>query len=433
MFDLIKRHRLLWFAVFVLLAAIVSLAMGWLSWQKFQASSDPSRALTLIEKKSQPVFADDLSLDSLGRALDRNLEFLAGREPEMIIHFGPESFTVRQMLKSQQQLRQFIDKPVSISALDQYLQRHFSVFEAGAGTQSGKVLVTGYYVPVLHGSRHQSSRFCWPLYKRPDDLVSISLAEFGFWKCWQNSSILLRWLMNLGGLRALPTRVFGRLTADRKVIPYFSREEIDYEKALDGQQLELVWLDDDIERFFLHIQGSGRIILDEGDDMMVGYAAANGHPYRSIGAWLIRQGYMEREAVTMPAIRKFIQDHPEKAADIFTANPSYVFFRQLPNHDPLGCWQIPLTAGRSIATDKSLFPAGGLAFLLTEIPSFSADGSIISWQSSGRLVLNQDTGGAIKGSRRVDLFCGTGKAAAQVAGVMKQPGRLFFLAPKLER
>ncbi|MCD6151712.1 MAG: MltA domain-containing protein, partial [Deltaproteobacteria bacterium] len=197
-------------------------------------------------------------------------------------------------------------------------------------------------------------------------------------------------------------------------------------------QLELVWLDDDIERFFLHIQGSGRIILDEGDDMMVGYAAANGHPYRSIGAWLIRQGYMEREAVTMPAIRKFIQDHPEKAADIFTANPSYVFFRQLPNQDPLGCWQIPLTAGRSIATDKSLFPAGGLAFLLTEIPSFSADGSIISWQSSGRLVLNQDTGGAIKGSRRVDLFCGTGKEAAQMAGVMKQPGRLFFLAPKPE-
>jgi len=433
MFDLIKRHRLLWFAVFVLLAAIASLAMGWLSWQKFQASSDPSRALTLIEKKSQPVLADDLSLDSLGRALDRNLEFLAGREPEMIIHFGPESFTVRQMLKSQQQLRQFIDKPVSASVLDQYLQRHFSVFEAGAGTQSGKVLVTGYYVPVLHGSRHQSSRFCWPLYKRPDDLVSISLAEFGFWKRWQNSSILLRWLMNLGGLRALPIRLFGRLTADRKVIPYFSREEIDYEKALDGQQLELVWLDDDIERFFLHIQGSGRIILDEGGDMMVGYAAANGHPYRSIGAWLIRQGYMEREAVTMPAIRKFIQDHPEKAADIFTANPSYVFFRQLPNQDPLGCWQIPLTAGRSIATDKSLFPAGGLAFLLTEIPSFSADGSIISWQSSGRLVLNQDTGGAIKGSRRVDLFCGTGKEAAQMAGVMKQPGRLFFLAPKLER
>ena len=433
MFDLIKRHRLLWFAVFVLLAAIVSLAMGWLSWQKFQASSNPSRALTLIEKKSQPVFADDLSLDSLGRALDRNLEFLAGREPEMIIHFGPESFTVRQMLKSQQQLRQFIDKPVSASVLDQYLQRHFSVFEAGAGTQSGKVLVTGYYVPVLHGSRHQSSRFCWPLYKRPDDLVSISLAEFGFWKCWQNSSILLRWLMNLGGLRALPIRLFGRLTADRKVIPYFSREEIDYEKALDGQQLELVWLDDDIERFFLHIQGSGRIILDEGDDMMVGYAAANGHPYRSIGAWLIRQGYMERETVTMPAIRKFIQDHPEKAADIFTANPSYVFFRQLPNQDPLGCWQIPLTAGRSIATDKSLFPAGGLAFLLTEIPSFSADGSIISWQSSGRLVLNQDTGGAIKGSRRVDLFCGAEKKAEQMAGVMKQPGRLFFLAPKLER
>jgi len=432
--GLIKHHRLLWFAVFVLLAAIVSLAMGWLSWQKYQASSDPVRALTLVDRKSSPVFVDDLSLDSLKLVLDRNLEFLAGREPEMIIHFGPESFTVRQMLKSQQQLRWFIDKPITVLELTHYLQLHFSVFEAGlAGfRRQGKVLVTGYYVPVLHGSRHQSSRFCWPLYERPDDLVSISLAEFGFWKRWQKSSILLRWLMNLGGLRALPTRVFGRLMADRKVIPYFSREEIDYEDALAGRQLELVWLDDDIERFFLHIQGSGRIILAEGGEIMVGYAAANGHPYRSIGAWLIRQGYMEREAVTMPTIRKFIQDHPEKAADIFTANPSYVFFRQLPNQEPLGCWQIPLTAGRSIATDKSLFPGGGLAFLLTEIPSFSVDGSIISWQSSGRLVLNQDTGGAIKGSWRVDLFCGTGKAAAQMAGVMKQPGHLFFLAPKLE-
>ena len=431
MFGL-KRQRLLWLVIFVLPAAIISLAMGWLSWRKYQVSSDPARALTLVDKKSFPTFADDLSLDSLRQALDRNLEFLAGREPETIIHFGPESFTVRQMLESQQQLRRFIEKPVSAMELNHYLQTHFSVLEAGvAGFQrQGKILVTGYYVPVLHGSRHQSSRFCRPLYKRPDDLVSISLAEFGFWKRRRKSSVLLRWLLNLGGQPALPIRVFGRLTADRKVIPYFSRQEIDYEKVLDGRQLELVWLDDDIERFFLHIQGTGRIILAEGGEIMVGYAAANGHPYHSIGAWLIRHGYMERETVTMPAIRDFIQDHPEMAAKIFTANPSYVFFRELPDHEPLGCWQIPLTAGRSIASDKSLFPAGGLAYLLTEMPEFSADGSVASWSPSGRLVLNQDTGGAIKGSGRVDLFCGVGKKAEQVAGVMKQPGRLFFLAPK---
>lgn len=434
MSGLIKRYRWLWFAVFVLPAAIISLAMVWWSWQKYQASSDPTRALTLIEKKSRPVFADDLSLDSLKQALDRNLDFLAGRDPETIVHFGPESFTIRQMLESQRQLRRFIDKSVSVVELNHYLQVNFSVFEAGVAgfPRPGKILVTGYYVPVLHGSRHQSSRFCQPLYKRPDDLVSISLAEFSFWKRWQKRSILLRWLLNLGGQRALPGRVFGRLTADHKVVPYFNREEIDYDGALSGRQLELVWLDDNIERFFLHIQGTGRIILDEGGEIMVGYAAANGHPYRSIGAWLIRQGYMKREAVTMPAIRKFIQDHPQMAAKIFTANPSYIFFRELPNREPLGCWQIPLTAGRSIATDKSLFPAGGLAFLLTEIPEFSADGSILTWQPSGRLVLNQDTGGAIKGSRRVDLFCGVGKKAEQMAGVMKQPGRLFFLAPRLE-
>lgn len=425
-----KRYRLLWLAVAILLAVVVSLVM-WRSWQKYQVSSDSTRVLTPVGEKSQPVFADTLPLASLKRALDRNLAFLSSRQPEMRIHYGPESFSIEQIRASQQQLREFIDQPVSGSELNRYLQAHFSTFKAGGSFQQGKVLVTGYYVPVLHGSRHQSSRFRWPLYQRPDDLVSVSLAEFGFWKHWRDSSLLIRWLMGLGGVDPPPIRVFGRLTPDRKVIPYFTREEIDYGKALAGRQLELAWVDDDIGRFFLHIQGSGRIILDDGSEMMVGYAAANGQAYRSIGAWLIRNGYMERKAVTMPSIRKFIRDHPEKAAEIFTANPSYVFFRQLPNLEPLGCWQIPLTAGRSIATDKSLFPAGGLAWLSTDTPEFSADGAIVSWRPGGRLVLNQDTGGAIKGSRRVDLFCGADKEAELMAGVMKQPGHLFFLAPKL--
>ena len=429
----LQRRRLLWLVVFALLAAGVSLALGWRSWQRYRASTDPSLALSPVEEASRPVVVDDLPLDSLKQALDRNLQFLSRLDPGQEIRFGPATFSAGQLLESQRRLRRFLEEPVSPRQLNDYLRKHFSLFKAGPGCRAGKVLVTGYYVPVLHGSYRQSSRYCWPLYRRPDDLVSVSLAEFGFWQRWRNSSLLVRWLMNFGGVKALPTRVFGRLTVDHKVIPYYSRREIDYEQVLAGRDLELVWLDDEIDRFFLHIQGSGKVVLEEGGEMMVGYAAANGHPYRSIGAWLIRRGYLEREQVTMETIRKFIQAHPELSEEIFTANPSYVFFRELPDREPLGCWQISLTAGRSIATDKSLFPAGALAYLSTELPDFAADGSIAAWRPSNRLVLNQDTGGAISGSGRVDLFCGTGPSAARLAGVMKQPGQLFFLAPKLNR
>jgi membrane-bound lytic murein transglycosylase A len=426
-----QRRRLLWLVVFALLAAIVSLALGWRSWQKYRASSDPFLALSPVGEASWPVIVDDLRLDSLKQALDRNLRFLSRLDPGQEIRFGPAAFSAGQLLESQRRLRRFLEEPASPRQLNDYLREHFSLFKTGPGCRPGKMLVTGYYVPVLHGSRRQSSRFRWPLYRRPDDLVSVSLAEFGFWQRWRSSSLLVRWLMDFGGVKALPARMFGRLTVDRKVVPYYSRREIDYEQALDGRQLELVWLDDDISRFFLHIQGSGLVVLDEGGEMMVGYAAANGHPYHSIGAWLIRRGYLKREQVTMETIREFIQGHPELSREIFTANPSYVFFRELPDREPLGCWQIPLTAGRSIATDKSLFPAGVLAWLSTELPDFAADGSIAAWKPSGRLVLNQDTGGAISGSGRVDLFCGSGPPAARLAGVMKQPGQLFFLAPKL--
>ena len=213
-------------------------------------------------------------------------------------------------------------------------------------------------------------------------------------------------------------------------MPYHTRAEIDYGGKLGKESLELVWVDDEIDRFFLQIQGSGLIRLADDQTMMVGYAAANGHSYRSIGGWLIRQGLMVREEVSMPSIRTWIKEHPERMAEIFSVNPSYVFFRELPTLEALGCYNVPITAGRSIATDRTLFPGGALALITTELPTFSPVEEITGWRSCNRLVFNQDTGGAIKGPHRVDLYCGDDKPAELVAGVMKQAGRLFFFVPR---
>ena len=275
-----------------------------------------------------------------------------------------------------------------------------------------------------------TSAFCFPLYRRPRDLVTVELSQFNLQreieKKWP-------WLCRLPFIPRLEElrfpRLCGRLTADGRVLPYHTRREIDQEGKLDEADLALVWVDDPVDRFFLHIQGSGQVELESGETIMVGYAGANGHPYRSIGAWLIRQGLMAREAVTMPSIREWIKANPERRDEIFSSNPSYVFFRELPGGEPLGCFQTALTAGRSIALDRDVFPGGALAWIETELPVFSGAVEAAGRTPCRRLVLNQDTGGAIRGGFRVDLYCGSDQRAEQIAGHLKDYGRLLLLLP----
>jgi membrane-bound lytic murein transglycosylase A len=286
-------------------------------------------------------------------------------------------------------------------------------------------------VPTLHGALEPDERYRYPLYKKPDDLVSINLGKFNLKRQVQK---LWPWLAGLPFGPQLAELKFptlrGRLLKNGKVVPYYSRAEIDYEDKLKGRGLEFLWVDDDIDRFFLQIQGSGLVRLENGGTVMVGYSAANGQPYRSIGGWLIRQGLMTRAEVSMPAIRAWLKAHPERCEEIFKINPSYVFFRKLKTPAALGCYQVPVTAYHSIATDRKIFPGGALALVATERPVFSPAGELTGWRRYQQLVFNQDTGGAIKGPFRVDLYCGDDQAAEQMAGVMKQRGRLFILLPK---
>jgi membrane-bound lytic murein transglycosylase A len=262
-------------------------------------------------------------------------------------------------------------------------------------------LITGYYEPVLAGSLTRSARYSTPLYRRPDNLLVVDLAGL---------------FPELKG-----KTVRGRLEGNR-VVPFFSRGEIvDGRAPLAGQ--ELLWVDDPVEAFVLQVQGSGRVRLDDGSEIAVGYADQNGHPYRAIGARLIERGVLKREEVTLPRIREWLAANPDERSALLDSNPSYVFFarRAVTTEGPLGSQGVALSAERSIAVDAAFIPLGSPVWLETTLP----DGR--RWQ---RLMLAQDTGGAIKGAVRADIFFGQGATAGELAGNMKSPGRLTVLVPK---
>ena len=214
------------------------------------------------------------------------------------------------------------------------------------------------------------------------------------------------------------------------LVPYYSRREIDELGSLRGRGYEIAWVKNPIDFFFLHIQGSGILRLEDGRRLLVGYAGANGRPYRSIGRLLIDRGKIPQEEMSMQRLRRYLLDYPEEQNEIFFYNESYVFFR-FSEEGPLGNIEVPLTPGRSIATDARLFPKGALAFIVTERPVLDAAGQLIGWQSFSRFVLNQDTGGAIRGPQRADLYFGSGFEAEAGAGYMNRPGKLYFLSLKI--
>lgn len=284
-----------------------------------------------------------------------------------------------------------------------FFEQYFQPYQVRNETGGSVGLVTGYYAPELEGSRVRTEKFRYPLYRQPDDLLIVDLGDI------------------YPELKAY--RLRGRLEGNR-VIPYFDRREIDADSApLAGT--ELFWVADPVELFFLHIQGSGRVRLENGDQVMVNYAAQNGHPYRSIGKLLLEQKQMTPDQMSMQNIRRWVREHPDEGRQLLAENPSYVFFRELPEtcHFPLGALGIELTPRRSLAVDPRTIPLGAPVFLSTSFPG--------SDRPLRRLMVAQDTGGAIKGRVRADFFWGMGDEAEGYAGQMKQEGRLWVLLPKI--
>jgi membrane-bound lytic murein transglycosylase A len=266
-------------------------------------------------------------------------------------------------------------------------------------------LFTGYYEPLLHGSRKRHGRYTVPLYGRPPELVMVDLGRFRD---------------ELKG-----KRIAGKIEAGA-LVPFADRQAID-DGALAGRKLEIVWVDDPVEAFFLEVQGSGRVQLAEGGEMRIGYAAQNGHPYNSIGKALIQRGALRADTVSMQSIRDWLRAHPEQTDGVLEKNASYIFFQPTKGEGPMGAEGVPLTPGRSLAVDRKYMPLGVPLWLAGGMPSLREGEPD---RKLHRLVVAQDTGGAIRGPVRGDLFWGFGPEAESGAGRMKHRGKLWVLLPK---
>ena len=287
-------------------------------------------------------------------------------------------------------------------ALHAFYKEWFTPYQVFNPDGSEQGMITGYYEPKLYGSRSKTTRFRYPLYAVPDDLLQIDLGE----AYPQLKDLRLR----------------GRLQGKR-VVPYYNRAEIDA-GASSLKWRELFWVENAVELFFLQVQGSGRIELPDGKLVKIGYAEQNGYPYVSIGKKLVEMGELKLEEASMQGIKVWAEQHPDKLGALLAQNPSYVFFRELPNglSAPLGALGVPLTSEYSLAVDARTIPLGAPVFLATTYPN---DGAPLN-----RLMLAQDTGGAIRGAVRADFFWGFGEQAAIQAGKMKQQGRMWVLFPK---
>ena len=290
----------------------------------------------------------------------------------------------------------------------EFFEAQFAPYEARNGTET-EGLFTGYFEPELHGATQADGRYAVPLYARPDDLVTVDLGLF-------RSALV-------------GERVAGRV-ADGALEPYATRAEIEG-GALAAEELELVWVDDPIDAFFLHIQGSGRIAFEDGTARRIAYAATNGHSYFAIGRRLVDLGALSREDVSMQTIRDWLAANPERASEVMHENASYVFFRWLEEgqatEGPVGTQGVALTAGRSLAVDRRFVPMTVPIWLESAAPDPdpAKEDRLLR-----RLMVAQDTGGAIRGPVRGDVFWGTGAEAGPVAGRMKHAGRYWLLLPR---
>jgi membrane-bound lytic murein transglycosylase A len=365
-------------------------------------------AMQRISTGSYPDFYDDMNYDGLQYGIGQSLSYLQQIPADRQFVFGNDRFDTDHMIRSMRQFLDYLQRKPSTRELAEFIRSNYQVYRSSGRDGRGEVLFTGYYEPHLRGSLVQTEEYPFPIYARPNDLITIDLALFNE--------------------KYAGEKIIGRFTPET-VVPYYDRMEIESRNLLTGKAEVLAWVQDPVDIFFLQIQGSGKVYLNDGEVLNVHYHTSNGRPYRSIGKLLIDEEKIPLEEISMQKIRQYLHDHPEEMQPVFNYNPSYVFFKTEPE-GPLGNINVKLTPGRSIALDRRLFPPAALTYIETEKPVIDSVGQIQRWMHCNRFMLNQDTGGAIIGPGRADLFWGDGSYAEIAAGHLKNPGRLYFLVLK---
>ena len=385
-------------------------ALIWMFWPQITGQIEPPAEVEDKLTLRPATFADldGWQTDDMRgsvRAFARSCQAMLRRSDDKPVGPDPRMGTIGQW-------RDRCETAVSLDVESLRKEDARAFFESGfrpylsGNRDTAEGLFTGYYEPELQGQLTRGGAYQTPLYLKPNDMVSIDLGDFR---------------EDLKG-----TKLVGRIAGDA-IKPYYDREAIE-EGALSDRDLELVWVDDAVDAFFLQIQGSGRVVLPDDSVLRVGYAATNGHPYFAIGRELIARGVLTRETVSLQSIRKWLHDNPGEADAVMNTNASYVFFQPLkvdpndPDAGPLGSQGVPLEPGRSLAVDRRFHAMGVPVWLETADP-MNAD------RTFRRLMVAQDTGGAIRGPVRGDIFFGPGEDAALYAGHMNRQGRKYILLP----
>ena len=352
-------------------------------------------ALRLCAPSEVPDFSADLGDKTpIIEAIGHNLAYMA--KPSSKAHFPVQGITHERVARSLEELRRILKEAKTPEELDRMVREKFDVYISVGWDGSGTVLFTGYCSPVFEASRTRTGEFIHPLYKLPEDLAKGPDGE-----------------------------PLGRRKPDGAMEPYPTRAEIEKGRLLDGKGLELVWLKDKFEAYIVHIQGSAILKLSDGAEMMVGYAGKTDRKYVSVGEELVKDGKISRSEKSLKTIWEYFKAHPEELDEYLHRNESYVFFQEI-SGGPYGSLNVPVTAWRTLATDKRIFPRASVCFVDTRVP--------VGYKGVTRpfrqFMLDQDTGGAIRSAGRADIYMGVGNDAMDLAGRTQSEGRLYYLFVK---
>lgn len=393
----------LWKIYFLLLLTVMALAAGCAKKEAFRPEALPPEGSLVAADAQQLDLVDDLDAESLLTAIDRSLLYYDGSGRNQIFRIADRQLSAAQMKETLIAFRDILASDIPVERKNRRIAEEFLLLRAAGENGDGAVLFTGYYEPLLEGSLTRTQKYKYPLYRPPPDIVVEKISKH-------------------------ETRISRR--ENGRLVPYYSRREIDVDGVLQGKGLELIWVSDPVELNSLHTQGSGKIRLEDGRMLTVSYAQNNGRPFRSATRNLLNENKIDPGNASYLGFKAWLKGKSEKEIyEILSHNERYIFFRFV-DREPVGSLGQPVTPHRSIATDPAYFPQGALAFIRLRKPVLDEDYRVVRRVDFSRFVLNQDKGSAIRGPGRVDLFCGFGPEAQAAAGSLKEKGELFFLLLK---
>jgi membrane-bound lytic murein transglycosylase A len=361
-----------------------------------------------------PSFADLDDKKSLMKAAELNMKYFQSlTSPAIPYTFGSRKINADTLAASTGEFIRLLSETKDQAELDRRLNETFDIYQLAGRDSTGTVLFSSYYEPTLPASLKKTTEYPYPIYAKPDDLITVNLEDFNE--------------------KFKGEKLTGRLKKDA-LVPYLTREEIDFENALKGRGLELAWLKDRADVMDLHIEGSGRLSLPDGSIIKARFAATNSLKFKGWLTALVETGGLPREGLSHEKGKQYLVEHPDKERSIMSQNRRYTFFKLEqpgdPEEGPAGTYGFPLTGWRSIAVDNALVPMGALAFMSVNTPDVDEKGVILGRKQDNRFVFCQDTGGAIKGPGRVDFFTGNGEKARTFAFKLWDPGVLYLLVLK---